>query len=433
MISLSVAGDSVAAREEKGSKFASALANAPCLRHAAAVREAERLPCVDALRGVMALCVAAYHFASFTHAFKPGSPQASAIALLGIYSVQGFFIISGLCFFHGYGPLARGSSRFDGPLAQGSARLDRARSFTSLEAKRFYVRRFFRIAPLYYAVLLLNLCLGQAVWPRFSWGRIAENVTLSFGLFHPNHAMVLGGWSIGIECVFYLAFPLLLWLCQRRGGLLLTLLVLSALPFLLEESLRSAPEAARFHAYVRVPNHAFLFLLGALCAEWLPLLSALTRERLTGLVLLLVMFLLGAAVGDLLPPIYDHFALMYGAARLAGVSLCFVLVLLCALGRIRRPRLFAPFRLLGELSYAVYLLHPFAWKLLVALGLSAAAPGSVFCAGLALSLLLAALAHVTLERPLLALGKRLSARLQDPSEVLATQLRTSETELSMQA
>src|SRR6185503_7206901 len=101
----------------------------------------------------------------------------------------------------------------------------------------------------YYAVLFLNLALGQAVWPRFSWGRIAENVSLSFGLFHPNHAMVLGGWSIGVECVFYLAFPLLLWLCRRSLGLWLALLALSALPFLLDESLRSAPEAARFHAY----------------------------------------------------------------------------------------------------------------------------------------------------------------------------------------
>jgi peptidoglycan/LPS O-acetylase OafA/YrhL len=385
------------------------LANATWLGHAAHVSTAdqewgaaravqvERLPAVDALRGVMALCVAAYHFASFTHAFKAGSPAASAIALLGIYSVQGFFIISGLCFFHSYGSPARGTAPFD-----------RDRSFTSLEAKRFYTRRFFRIAPLYYGVLLLNLSLGQAVWPRFSWGRIVENFTLSFGFFHPNHAMVVGGWSIGIECVFYLAFPLLLWLCQRRGGLLLTLLALSALPFLLEPSLRSAPEAARFHAYVRVPNHAFLFLLGALCAEWV----AWLRVRLSGLGLLCLLTVLGALGVRLLPPIYDHFALMVGTARIAGVALCFVLVLLCASTRIKRRALFAPFWLLGELSYAVYLLHPFAWQLLGALGLSKAEPHWVFAAGLVLSLALAAVVHVLLEKPLLAFGRRLSASLE---------------------
>jgi exopolysaccharide production protein ExoZ len=421
------------------------LANALALGHAAHVQAAdqrgrmteahhvllaptERLPCVDALRGVMALCVAAYHFASFTHAFKSGSAAASAIALLGIYSVQGFFIISGLCFFHSY----------------------YGQYFSALEAKRFYVRRFFRIAPLYYAVLLLNLVLGQAVWPRFSWGRIVENVTLTFGLFHPNHAMVLGGWSIGIECVFYLAFPLLLWLCRKPGGLLLLLVLSSLLPWLLEGSLRAAPEAARFHAYVRIGNHAFLFLLGALIAASLRRATALvralglsrfgsradprasTQPRLPGLLLLLMLSALAVLALEYMPPVYDHFALMYGAARVAGVGACFALVLLCAFGRIRRADLFAPFRVLGDLSYAVYLLHPFVWQLIAASGLSARDPRFVFCASLALSVALAALVHALFEKPLLAWGRRLSARIHDPDQAARAELTRIE-QLSAQA
>lgn len=333
----------------------------------------------------MALCVAAYHFSSLSHAFGSGSPIASAIALLGIYSVQGFFIVSGLCFFHSY----------------------RDQLFGPREAQRFYVRRLFRIAPLYYAVLFMNLLLGQAVWPRFSWGRIAENVTLSFGLFHPNHAMVLGGWSIGVECVFYLAFPLLLWVCRRSLGLWLSLLALSALPFLLEESLRAAPEAARFHAYVRVANHAFLFLFGALCAR----IVARVRLRIPA-VWLLALGVLAFSVGAArLPPVYDHFALMLGSARAWGVAVCTVLVLLAAFGRVTREDLFAPFRLLGDWSYAVYLLHPFAWQLITAAPEVGLSPKQKFCAALALSLALAAVVHTLFERPMLAWGKRLSDRI----------------------
>jgi peptidoglycan/LPS O-acetylase OafA/YrhL len=412
----------VAAYIEIGSKIGQALANAAGLGHAAHVpaaveapsetqesaraepsavvlhvRGPARLPCVDALRGVMALCVAAYHFASLTHAFTPGGRIASAIAWLGIYSVQGFFILSGLCFFHAY----RGQ-RVDLP-----------------EAKRFYIRRFFRIAPLYYAVLALNLALGQAVWPRFSWGRIAENVTLSFGLFHPNHAMVLGGWSIGIECVFYLCFPFLLWLCHGRALLLALLVALGALPFLLEDSLRTAPEAARFHAYVRIPNHAFLFLLGALCAEWV----ARVRLRIPGLLLLALVFVCAAFSVTHSAPVYDHFALMLGAPRALGVGVCFALTLLCASGRITRPRLFAPFRVLGELSYAVYLVHPFAFQLLSSLGLSKREPRLVFMAALALSLLLAQLVHSLLEKPLLAWGRRLSEPLPREGHALSASAR----------
>jgi peptidoglycan/LPS O-acetylase OafA/YrhL len=383
----------VACAHKSGSKIVAGLAKAARLRHAPAVQpteQPERLPCVDALRGLMALSVAAYHFSSLSHAFGAGSPMASAIALLGIYSVQGFFIVSGLCFFHSY----------------------RGQVFTAREAKRFYIRRFFRIAPLYYAVLFANLALGQAVWPKFSWGRIAENVSLSFGLFHPNHAMVLGGWSIGVECVFYLAFPLLLWICRRSMGLWIALLSLAALPFLLESSLRSAPEAARFHAYVRVANHAFLFLLGALCAR----IVARVRLRIAAIWLLA----LGAGVlavgAALLPPVYDHFALMLGEARVWGVGVCTVLVLLAALGRVTRADRFAPFRMLGDWSYAVYLLHPFAWQLIAALPRAGLSPKLQFCVAIALSLLLAYLVHTLFERPMLAWGRRLSDRVAAPRE-----------------
>jgi peptidoglycan/LPS O-acetylase OafA/YrhL len=398
MVSLSVLGESVGRGGKNGSNAGEGLAESALRGHAPAVQltfararrrvarpdQPERLPCVDALRGLMALCVAAYHFSSLSHAFAGGSRPASLLALGGIYSVQGFFIVSGLCFFHSY----------------------RDQTFGLREAQRFYIRRFFRIAPLYYGVLLLNLCLGQAVWPRFSWGRIAENASLSFGFFHPNHAMVIGGWSIGVECVFYLAFPLLLWFCRLRGALWIALLALAALPFLLDASLRSAPEAARFHAYVRVPNHAFLFLVGAACAR----VIQHARLRIDGGWLLGIAgyaLLLGLA---LLPPVWDHFALMIGTPRVWGVAICSVLVLLAALGEIARHDLFAPFRLLGDLSYAVYLLHPFAWQLVAALTPPALDAKARFGLALLLSLLMAYVVHTLLERPLLAWGRRLSER-----------------------
>ena len=333
----------------------------------------------------MALCVAAYHFASWTHAFTPGGTIKSAIAVLGIYSVQGFFIISGLCFFYVYDQ----------------------RAFDRHEAARFYIKRFFRIAPLYYAALSLNLALGRAVWPAFSWRRIAENFSLSFGLFHPNHAMVLGGWSIGIECAFYLAFPLLLVLVRSRILLLVVTVLACVLPFLHAPTLLGLPEHARFHGYVQITNHAFLFLLGALAAR----LAAGTRVRLSALSLLVLLSLALLALLRSLPPVWDHFALMVGQARIVGVCGCFLLVLVCALAEVRRPAWFAPFRWLGEISYALYLLHPFAWLLLEQSALHASHPRLAFVLGLGMSLGLAGLVHVALERPLLRFGQRLSARV----------------------
>jgi exopolysaccharide production protein ExoZ len=339
----------------------------------------ERLPCLDALRGAMALAVACYHFAVWTHVFKPGGAAASSVAALGIYSVQGFFVISGLCFFHAYQ-----SAQFDAPTM-----------------RAFYLKRFFRIAPLFYLVLAVDLVLGQAIWPQRTAGRLIENLTLSFGLFHPNHSMVLGGWSIGIECLFYAAFPALLWLSRRRPAFLLACALLGVLACVSDARVAASPEPARFNAYVQLSNHAFLFALGGVIAT---LRSTLPARLSVGAALL------GIALGIVvlsrqLPPVYDHFALMHGSARIVGVAACVTLVCVCAFASANVQRWFWPFRALGELSYAVYLLHPLAWLMVRGAALP---PALTFGLGLALTLALSALVHVALERPLLGLGRRLA-------------------------
>lgn len=344
-----------------------------------------RLPCLDALRGGMALAVACYHFAVWTHVFKPGGRAASTVAAFGIYSVQGFFVISGLCFFYAYR-----NARFDAAMT-----------------RSFYLKRFFRIAPLFYFVLALDLSLGQAIWPHRTAGRLLENLTLSFGLFHPNHSMVLGGWSIGIECLFYAAFPALLWLSRRRFGLALACALSLGLAWALDARISASPEAARFNAYVQVFNHAFLFLLGGLVAA---LRTLEGRVRIRAALALLGVALGLHAVSRELPSIYDHFDLMHGSARLMGVALCLVLVAVCAFANDTQRAWFWPLRALGELSYAVYLLHPIAWLAVRTLNLPPERAPLSFALGLTLTLCLAALVHLTLERPLLALGRKLAGR-----------------------
>ena len=56
------------------------------------------------LRGLMALAVAFYHFTIWYPVFTPGRFMAYTAAKAGHYGVEGFFIISGFCFFHIYRP-----------------------------------------------------------------------------------------------------------------------------------------------------------------------------------------------------------------------------------------------------------------------------------------------------------------------------------------
>lgn len=350
----------------------------------------ERVESLDVLRGLLALCVALYHFAVWTHALEGGARSAAVI--LGVYSVEGFFVISGFCFFHLYaGTTLRGAALW-----------------------RFHIKRFFRIAPLYYCAILLGVVFAfdQTVGPRVTLGRVVENITLSFGLIHPNHAMVLGGWSIGIEYVFYLVLPVLLRVARARWALyaLGVVLLACAVPYNFG-SVQAAAEPQQFHEYVQIPNHAFLFVLGAVIAD----LRAHLRFRLPWLVTLALLTFVFTWAARAQPEFLQHLEVMVDFARVKYVALCWLTVLLFAFTKLPTGRVFRPLAWLGEISYSVYLMHPYAWRMLEPWLGPALSPITQLFSGLCATLALATLTWRFVEKPFSALGQRLA---RDERQVL---------------
>jgi peptidoglycan/LPS O-acetylase OafA/YrhL len=340
------------------------------------------------LRGLMALAVAVYHMNMWHPIVVPGRFLAYTLAKAGNYAVEGFFIISGFCFFYLY----TGDSFRDGGLW------------------RFHVKRFLRIAPLYYVAVFANWVLGISIGNGFSPRMLAENLTLTFGLFHPNHSLVLGGWSIGIEYVFYLAFPLLAWAASGyRPFLALGALALLALS--VHYTCFVVPYAARageqnFHAYVQIGNHAFLFFLGGLVAQF----RARLPWRLTGPAFCFLGGLLAALFCLRYRNFYDHFLVMQGLPRYTFVTLSFGLTAVFAFREFPASAFKRAGVFLGEISYSVYLLHPFAQEALKAWSPKGMPASLGFGLGLAATLGLATLTHRWIEQPAMALGKRLTRR-----------------------
>ena len=64
--------------------------------------QAPRIYPLDILRGLMALAVVVYQRRCGRNCSRPRA-HTTMLAKLGIYGVQGFFVISGFCFFHLYG------------------------------------------------------------------------------------------------------------------------------------------------------------------------------------------------------------------------------------------------------------------------------------------------------------------------------------------
>ena len=96
-------------------------------------------------------------------------------------------------------------------------------------ARSFYLRRFFRIAPLYYFAIVLYAIVayiqvrfgGVDRTADYSLLNVASNVLFLHGLFpSANNSVVPGGWSIATEMMFYTIFPILFWAFSRWSSLM---------------------------------------------------------------------------------------------------------------------------------------------------------------------------------------------------------------------
>lgn len=348
---------------------------------------ADRLGALDAFRGLLALGVASYHLSVWFGVFPSGSALNMAMAKVGNFGVSAFFMLSGFLIF----------------------RLQTWEDLRREGLGRFYVKRYLRLAPIFYLAVALNVCLALGMGPQASPRMLLENVTLVFGAIHPNHALVIGGWYVGLVVLLYAAFPGLVWLRDRWGFGFLVPATLGlwawSLPTTLEHAM-VAPLSERFHLYVQPANQLFLFLLGGLGA-WC---HARWPRRLKPLPFFVGVLGLSGCFLMPRPHFSDHLVAMTGWLRYGYLLLVFGLLLLFAFkdtAPSAAPRAWSrPWVLLGVWSYSSYLLHPFFFYLLR--NHLSGWPG--FLAALVLSFGTAALTERWIERPIADWTKRLYNR-----------------------
>src|ERR1700709_1046568 len=180
--------------------------------------EKGRVAVLDAGRSIAIVGVVAVHL-SFQF---PNLPKSVAlIARMGQYGVQLFFVISAITILM--------------TLEAERERFSRSGHITL----RFYIKRFFRIAPLYYTAIV--------IYGLISWGALRSGYehawvlgTHSFADILLNvlflHALspsainnvVPGGWSIGVEMLFYLLAPLIFFFTLNRVRLVFASVVVFA-------------------------------------------------------------------------------------------------------------------------------------------------------------------------------------------------------------
>lgn len=375
-----------------------------------------KLASLESLRGLLALWVVVAHvtarvisedtIAGF-HARAPLEP------LLPVYV---FMILSGFVIFH---------------LLQREQESYRA----------FILRRFFRLAPLYFVMLIVSAqmvhfelrTLGNLFWrnPHIYdaikihhetltqfWPHFLSHLFLAQGLVpetvlpDANFTFLSQGWSISLEWQFYLLAPLVFWLIARRRYLGFSLLALAVAGI----SLIGYPSVGF------LPNQFAWFALGIASfyvyrrCDWFARLDPRTHDLLLPAAGVVLFFLLR----NPWPVLVWLVVLDVILAERAGLE--------TAMTRTARRILELPLlQWLGRISYSVYLVHLAilyvvlraitrldehlgGWKVLVL-----ALPATII-----LTLLVSVLTYRWIEVPGMALGRRLSAASR-----LAAQPRTA--------
>lgn len=288
-----------------------------------------RLHGLDILRGLCAMGVAIYHFRLWS-GFSLGPLLDGALAVLGTYGVSVFFVLSGFSLAHAYQSVFADAVREE-------------------RLVRYLKRRIGRLAPLYISVALASLA-GKLLFAGHvpDGFTLLANLTLTFGFWSPASSIVIGGWSIGIEIVLYILFPLLIlararwvWIIAFSGFLTLWISWdLSAMPDL----------AAGWADYASTANQLIFFAAGVFMRVHGERL-AMARRLVLPVVLAVpvVVFLLAAGVGEL--------QLVSGWRRpiLIGLSL---LLVAAASGETEARRFPQLSNILGGISYPLYLVHP---------------------------------------------------------------------------
>jgi len=286
-----------------------------------------RLFSLDYLRGLCAFGIMVYHYQYWLE----GPFTANQfLGRVGVYGVSIFYVLSGLTLFHVY---------------------EYSHSDQGLSVLSFFKKRFFRIFPLLWLATIFAAILSKKQPDLLN---LFLNLTGLFGFVRWNGALANGAWSIGNELVFYSVFPLILYSCMRNRVLLIGILTITAAVhhhFAFHILHPDVGLAEQWHDYVNPLNQLFLFTAGCV-------IGLMTKRLSISPIAIAGILVCGIALFILAPAEGNNIHLVSGWNRWIFTSSCLLICLGAYKLEIPMPgKIHTAFKLLGESSYSVYMLH----------------------------------------------------------------------------
>jgi peptidoglycan/LPS O-acetylase OafA/YrhL len=366
-----------------------------------------KLSSLEGLRGILACSVVAHHaycWYFFTQTGEWTTGRSVIFARLASFGVLQFFFVSGFLFWR------KLMKRGEIPLGS------------------FYLSRFVRIGPVYYACFGIAVVTGLVV----SGFRLQVGVGALLGSLLPwllfgvggrpavNHADILRitcgvTWTLTLEWMFYLLLPFLAWFSRKNWRLLILLGIFAPLSLVNKYSLFGGVNAGYAHVIgMELAKFAKFMLIGfgggILIAALEPRIRNWSRVvQPWQNWMLLGLYLAYLAIPNL-DAVTDVFLLAGFALVVQGADLFGFLTSRAV-------------RLLGIISYPIYLVHGVVYYMAMKLrgGMHAVAllPYMAETAGcVAAAILLATAIHLLIERPTMKLSENIAGKTALPQTVL---------------
>jgi peptidoglycan/LPS O-acetylase OafA/YrhL len=227
-------------------------------------------------------------------------------------------------------------------------------------AFEYFIKRFFRIAPLYYCVMVYVVLRpffhSHILALDASLPALLMNLTFAFG-FAPWVTVVWAGWTVGVEMLFYVFFPIFLLAIRSRSAAFMLLIFSIVVNYASRSTLdvqykNGVPPDGYTWAYFSFPANLCYFAMGIFIFR----VSCIVDKAslmMRWIIPVLTVGLFGALMfsATSIPVMHwNEESLIWGGGFAA----------LCLWQGICPSRWCANrvFEYLGERSYSVYLLHP---------------------------------------------------------------------------
>lgn len=300
--------------------------------------EVKKYDYIDALRGIAVLGTLMVHCSIYDKGSNNYGDFFKAFTFTGAMGVQLFFIMSAFTLFLSY-DLKSGKEKR--PILN------------------YFLRRIFRIAPLFYVAAIFYLIVigtGPRYWlgdqPSITWANILATFTFTNSV-NPYwiNSIVEGGWSIAIEMVFYITIPFLFAIIKKLRTALWALgfsIIASSLFYMVMVSHPQIPEKAIWNSFIyfSFPSQLPVFLLGISLYYLIKendQVNILSKEITYPLILLIAIFFIHILNHHIQEHILFGFLFFFIAWAVSKNEIWIIVNPLT--------------RFLGKISYSMYLTH----------------------------------------------------------------------------